>query len=367
MNMKRTLFYQNVVLLVLTLFLLFNASPLIYAQGRSGELPGAKPTPTPAPKVPAKVTRPSTPAATAPPVTPNLTFNQGLKGRLDPKNSEKAPNGNLFEEHILNAKSDDLLIIQIQSDNSTLAVQIFDKNKAEIPVVKDIAPGTFRMATQTGGLPGDGEYRVRIAGASGAKNAVPYTLTVNRIGLLPGVYNDRFQKIVMNFRESDPASVDETVIKLEELGKDDAHKPSAFEYLGIIYLYNRQDFAKAANAMERAVKANGAAVIKISFDSQWRRMAKMRSGKFDWEDARGGWLRIRPGQLLLTDSGNKSLASLTGPQIKELSKIMTNTNNLVSITVEGRRLPFVFLPGTKEQAEADLVIKLLQTHVMGIN
>jgi hypothetical protein len=117
--------------------------------------------------------------------------------------------------------------------------------------------------------------------------------------------------------------------------------------------------------MERAIKANGAAVIKISYDSQWRRMAKLRSGNFDWEEPRQGWLRIRPNQLALSDAGNRQLATLNGSQIKEIAKIISNSNNLVVITAEGVRRPFVFLPGTKEQAEADLVIKLIQTYVMG--
>jgi hypothetical protein len=366
--MKRQLTYPNVFLQMLALFFLFNASLIGYAQGRSGELPSVKPTPTPVPKSATRVTKPTTPTtapAPAVPVTPTLIFNQSFKGRLDPKDSEKASNGSLFEEHILNARGDDLLTFQLESSNPSLAVQVFDKDKAEVVVVKDSLTGHFRINTQSGGLPGDGEYKVRVTGPSVGRTTLPYALTVNRLGLLPGIYNDRFQKIIFNFRESDPASVDETLAKLEELAKDDTNKPGTFEFLGIIYLYNRRDINKAAAAMEQAIKANGAAVIKISFDSQWRRMAKIKSGNFDWEDPRQGWLRIRPNQLALSDAGNRPLASLNGSQIKEIAKIISSTNNLVVITAEGVRRPFVFLPGTKEQAEADLVIKLIQTYVMG--
>ncbi len=135
--------------------------------------------------------------------------------------------------------------------------------------------------------------------------------------------------------------------------------------LGIIYLYNKHDAEKAGQAMERAIKLNGAAVVKISYDSQWRRMAKLKSGNFGWEDARTGWLRIRPGQVALTDPSNKTLASLNGTQIKELSKILTATSNLVTVTADNPRKPLVFAPGSGQQAEADLVIKLIQNYVMG--
>lgn len=340
-----------------------------YAQGKSGELPGpsARPTPTPAPKGGTKSARPAPIVAPPAPTIPAITYNQTIKSRLDPKASERAPNGNLFEEHLLNAKSSDLLAFQLQTDNPSLAVQVFDKDNAEIPLAKDASTGNFTITTRNNGLPGDGEYKVRVIGTVSHKISTSYALTVNRIGLLPEFYTERLQKIILNFRESDPASADETLSKLEELIKDDGAKPGAFEFLGIIYLYHRHDLEKAAKAMEQAIKANGAAVIKISFDSQWRRMVKSKSGDFNWQDPRNGWLRIRPGQLLLTDASHKSLATLNGAQIKNLTKQVSSTNNLVVIAADGVRNPFVFLPGTKEQAEADLVIKLIQSYVVKKN
>jgi len=227
------------------------------------------------------------------------------------------------------------------------------------------ASGEFKINSPTGALPADGEYRVRVTGAAGGKSAVPYSLRVNRLGLAGNIYNERFNQIVINFRETDPASVDETLTKLEELAKDDSGKAGAFEMLGIIYLYNKRAFDKAEAAMQQAIKLNGAAVVKISYHSQWRRMVKLKSGSFGFEDARTGWLRIRPGQVALTDPANKTLASLTGAQIKELSKILTATNNLVTVTADNPRKPFIFAPGSGQQAEADLVIKLIQHYVMG--
>jgi hypothetical protein len=332
------------------------------AQSGSGELPGAKPTPTPKGRRP--VAKPAAPTAPAPVATPTLSFNQSYKGRLDPRASDKAPNGSIFEEHILNAKSEELLSFQLQSDNPALTVQLFDKDKTEIPVAKDLTPGSFKINTPSGGLPADGEFRVRVSCAAPGKST-PYTLTANRLGLLQGVYNERFEQIIFNFRENDQASVDETLAKLEELAAADSSKSGAFEFLGIIYFSNRKDAAKAEQAMERAIKTNGAAVVKITFDSQWRRMAKLRSGNTDWEDPRTGWLRIRPGQVTLTDPSNRALATVNGPQIKELAKVVTNTNNLVVVTTDGARRPFVFLPGSKEFSDADLVIKLIRNYVMG--
>ncbi len=357
--MQRQPFPHIATLLVLILFSPLSAAFSVYAQSGSGALPPVKPTP--APKG-GKATKPATPAA---PVTPTLTFGQELKGRLDAKASQKGAAGAYFEEHILNASNGDWLTFRVESENPALGLQILDKDKAEVAVAKDAATGDFKINTPGGGLPADGEYRVRVTGAVGGKGAVPFTLKVNRLGLLTSVYNERFQRLLLDFRENDAASVDQTLAKLEELAAADANRAGAFEMLGIIYLYNRKDFEKAEKAMERAIKLNGAAVVKIAFDSQWRRMAKLRSGNLGFEDARTGWLRIRPGQLQLTDMSHKALASLNGQQIRELTKIVTATNNLVTITAENARRPFVFAPGSMQPAEADLVVKLIQNYVMG--
>ncbi len=356
--MKRQLLFRVTILLVTIFLAPFSNLFTVQAQGGDARLKtDTKPKPTP--KTESKSNKP------AAPVTPTLTFNQESKGRLDPRVSEKGTGGALFEEFLLTATSGDLLTFQIQSEGAPLSLQILDKESKEVAVKKDVGSNEFKINTPTGALPNDGEYRVRVTGQVSGKTAVPYTLKVNRLGLTANAYNERFNQTVINFRENEPASVDETLTRLEELVKDDSSKAGAFEMLGIIYLYNKQAFDKAEAAMEQAIKLNGAAVIKISYDGQWRRMAKLKSGKYGWEDARAGWLRIRPGQVALTDPTNKTLVTLTGAQIKELSKILTATNNLVTITADNPRKPFIFAPGSGQQAEADLVIKLIQNYVMG--
>lgn len=344
----------KVLIIAVAALILLSPFSELYAQSGTGELPGTKPTPTPKPGA-------KTPVKPAAPVTPTLVFDQEVKGRIDPRGSEKASGGGLFEDHILNAKSEDLLTFQLQSANTNLGLQILDKDNAEIAVVKDQAAGVFKIKTPNGGLPADGEYHVRVVGAAG-KSAVPFSLKVVRVGLTPNVYNERFNQIVLNYRETDAASADESLAKLEELAKADSSKPGAFEFIGIISLYNKSDVAKAEQAMEQAIKLNGAAVVKISYDVQFRRMARLKNGKTGWEDARTGWLRIRSGQVEVTDPSNKILATVTGAQIKELSKILTANSNLITVT--GERRQFVFEPGSGKQEEADLVIKLIQTHVM---
>lgn len=359
--MKRQLLFRVTILLVAVFLAPFSNLLHVQAQGGDARLkPDNKPKP--ATKAEPKANKAVAPPA---PVTTTLTFNQEATGRLDPRVSEKGAGGALVEEFFLNATSSDLLTVQIQSDVTSLGLQILDKDGKEIAVKKDAGSNEFKINTPTGALPGDGEYRVRVTGQVSGKTAIPYSIKVSRLGITASAYNERFNQAVINFRENEPASVDETLTRLEELVKDDSTRAGAFEMLGIIYLYNKQAFDKAETAMQQAIKLNGAAVIKIGYDSQWRRMAKLKSGKYGWEDARTGWLRIRPGQIALNDPTNKTLATLTGVQIKELSKILTATNNLVTITADNPRKPFIFSPGSGQQAEADLVIKLIQNYVMG--
>jgi hypothetical protein len=197
------------------------------------------------------------------------------------------------------------------------------------------------------------------------KNALPFTIKVNRLGLTPIAYSERFSKIYSGYNSQDPASVQATVAQLEELSKDDPTRPTAFELLGMIYLDPLKEVEKADAALEQAIKAKGVALIKISYDAQWRRMAKSRSGEYGFEDARTGWVKIGPGQVTLTDAGNKPLATVSGAQIKEFAKSMVSAYSMVSITADNTKKPYVFIPKSTAVAETDLIIKLIQNHVLG--
>ncbi|MGH9839169.1 MAG: hypothetical protein ACREEM_10325, partial [Blastocatellia bacterium] len=151
--MKKRLFFKLAVHLMLVLFGLAGDA---FAQGGDAKLtPNPKPTPSPkpAPKAAPK------PAALAP-ATPALVYSQEVKDRFDQKSSGKLPGGGFYEEFILNARADDWLNFQLQGDDPDLAVQIVDKEKNEIPVARG-GPNLFKINTQTGGLPAEGEYRLR--------------------------------------------------------------------------------------------------------------------------------------------------------------------------------------------------------------
>jgi hypothetical protein len=200
------------------------------------------------------------------------------------------------------------------------------------------------------------------------KSASPFKVSVNRLGLTTTTYVERFEQIKSDYLESDPASVEKTVAKLEELGKASPSHSTAFELLGRIYLDKYKDFGKAEVAMDQAIKARGVALLHISFDNKWRQMAKSRSGNYDFEDSRQGWLRIGPGKITITDLSNKELVSLYGQQIKDLSKALVATGatqNVVSITADNTRKPYFFVPQNMQMAEIDLVIRLIQNHVVG--
>jgi hypothetical protein len=356
--MKRQLISLMIILPLLSVF----STLEVYAQGGTPKLTGTEPAPAPKPKAGARDTRSPSPSHT--PAIPTLAFGEGRNGRLDPKTSDKNADGSFYEEMILNAKSEDGLTFHIEGDNPLLGLQILDRNNAEVPVAKDPS-GDFKINTPTGGLPADGEYRVRVTGVLIGKSASPFKINVNRLGLTTTAYVDRHQAIYTNYRKDDPVSVVETVAKLEELGRDNPSRPSAFELLGIIHLEVRRDIENAEAAMERALKANGSAVFQILFDNQWRRMAKLRSGDFGFEEARSGWLKISPGQLTITDLSGKILGTMYGQQIKELSKNLVDKHATVTITANSARKPYVFATKTLAQGETDLVMRLIQKYVQG--
>ena len=124
-------------------------------------------------------------------------------------------------------------------------------------------------------------------------------------------------------------------------------------------------------AMEQAIKDKSSAIIEISFDSKWRKMAKSRSGNYGFEDNSLGWIKIESGKLTFTDRTNKPLmndkaeATLTGQQIKDLTKTLVATFTLIELTTYNKSKPYIFAAGDMKPVEADLVIKLIQKHVMG--
>jgi hypothetical protein len=192
-------------------------------------------------------------------------------------------------------------------------------------------------------------------------------------GLSTVEYSDRYRKIYYDYTNT-KASLDDTVTSLEGLVKlapDDSARSLTYQFLGLLYLHGRHDAAKAEAAMEQAIKANGSAIVEISFDNKWRQMAKSRSGEYDFEDRGRGWLKIENGKLTLTDlnsqplQNDKTTASLTGQEIKDLSKTLAAAFTLVQITTNNTRRPYIFATRDKRQDEAELVIKLIKKHVQG--
>jgi hypothetical protein len=342
------------IIFLLPLFVLFFSSE-IHAQPADGALPGTKSTTTGAPG--AKETKSGSSGPTM------LAFGAERKGKLDPRTS-KSDSGTFFEDIHFRGESDDSLSFRLMSADPSLGLQLFGRNNTEIAVRKDPS-GDFRIATPTGGLPADGEYRVRVTGALSGKSAVPFTIKLDRLGLTAVAYVERFNRIYASYNDKDPASVDETVVKLEKLAKDAPNYPAAFERLGIIYLEIRKDAAKAEWAMDRALRVNGSAIVQITFDNKWRQMTKLRTGDMGFEDKRIGFLKIQSGIVTLNDAGRKTLVTISGPQIKELSKAVVSAYNLVTITTNNSRKPYIFAPEAMRQVEADLVVKLINDHVVG--
>jgi hypothetical protein len=295
-----------------------------------------------------------------------LTLNLGeeSKGRLDPDSSDKSPDGSFYEEMILTAKSEDSLKFHVEGDNPLLGLQLLDKTKTEVPIAKD-ASGDYQIATPTGGVPADGEYYVRVTGILIDKDPVPFKINVTRLGLTPIAYVERFNSIYSMYNEDDPASVQTTIAQLETLAKDTPSRSTAFELLGRIYLHPLKDIEKAEVAMDQAIRNKGVAVIRIAFDSQWRKLAKLKGGAYGFDDARWGWLKIGQGELTLADPANKPLATLNGIEIKEFSKNLISAYSLITIVADNSRKPYVFMPKSTAAAETDLIMKLIQNHVAG--
>lgn len=349
------------------------------AQG-SGDLPPAtkakpKPTPTPKGKPSTPKPTPGTPAGTntaaeskpssltrRPASTPALVFNQPVVASLEAPGTGRLATGHFYNEYVLTAKASDLLLIQFQPDSPALSLRITDQARAELPIVKDSMTGDYRFDTPTGTVPADGEYRVRVLNTTDDKKAIgAYSLKITRTGMTEAAYDARLQLISGRFKAGETASVDETIKQLDELIAADANKPGAYELLGVMYLYYKNDSAKAVSQMEQAIKLGGAGMFKVSYDSQWRRPKRTGNG-FIWEDPKTAWLRVLDGKAVLADvsNPNQTISTLQGAQVSKLERLPIAP---VVVVQTLQRLVIQFSPASKNGAEADLIIKLLQTYV----
>ena len=115
----------------------------------------------------------------------------------------------------------------------------------------------------------------------------------NRAASLTAVdYINRYRLVYDDYRYS-RITVEETVNKLEALLKlapDESTRSFTNQFLGLLYLHGRNDPVKAEAAMEQAIKDKSSAIIEISLDSKWRKMAKSRSGNYGFEDNSLGWI-----------------------------------------------------------------------------
>lgn len=354
-----------------TLFILVTVGSLssqAFGQGGSAKLPGTKaPKPKPTPRVVVKEEPPAPPAARPPANVPPIAFNQLVTASLDPRTSGQVKAGIYYDEFLFQGSEDDIFTIFLQTPNPGLTVQVYDKVGHGLPTLRDPRSGEFKLDTQGGTLPGTGEYRLRVVGVvSEAAGAIGYTIRLNRTGLTETGYQEKLQAIILAFNAPETKNVDETIAKLEGLVDQDGSQPGGFELLGVMYLYHRNDLVKAAAAMESAIKLKGAAVFRVTHDPVLGRTPRKKpDGQYDWVESKTSWLRIQPDQLSLADMSNEqeTIFSLTGGQIREATTTKAGTMPIISIKTPTQSKGYSFCPGTKGQAEADLILKMLRTYV----
>ncbi len=370
----------------LILLLALSSAPVfsVYEQGGNAKLP---PKPTPRPTATPKPSK--TPPGTgikpeAPPEEPKkneppspdsfsrnpekieeITFNQVIEGELNWKTSGRLSAIGFYNDYSLTASSADLFTIQLQTANPTLTVQILDYNRNGLPIKKNPLTGQFQLDTPGNTLPRDDEYYVRVVGVlTDAKDSpIPYTLTVIRTGLTEEGYRARIEQILSNFNFADPQNVNDTIAKLEQLTREDPKRPAAYENLGTIYLYYRNDLDKAVSAMGQVIKLGFSVSFRLSSDKQWRRPDKVRP-KVVWKEPRERWLKIRPDLLEFSEAGatQHTLFSLNSQQIKEVER--SRSSPVISLKSTILRETVFFAPATNLAIEADLIVNMIKRHVL---
>lgn len=318
--------------------------------------PRRTPTPRPTPRIPTF----REPATIAP-----INFNQAVDGGIDGQASGRIPPGTYFNEYLLKVTTADLFAINLQSVNKALTVQFTDNSRVDVPLMRDERTGVYKLRSADGVVAADGDYRVRVMVNSSAPPPQPilYSLTVSRTGLTEAGYQARLQQIVADFNaQRDPASA---LQKLEALAKDDATRPAAFEYLGVLYLEHSGDIVKATAAMAEAVKLGGAAMFRVLHDSRWRRPEREgRPPRFTWPDQRMSWLKLYKDRLVVAELADqeKKIVELTGPQVQNFGRVAPSPIVFLRHNLKQFK-PDILSFSMKTPPEAELVVDLISNHV----
>jgi len=136
----------------------------------------------------------------------------------------------------------------------------------------------------------------------------------------------------------------------------DASKPTAYQLLGINMLYSQQNFPAASQAMRAAIERDGAAVFRVYHD---------HDGNFS-DVCEGSFFVTKTGVSYKADNGTDTFEA-EDSNIKE-----AKTNGFVGVALGAFHIKprtkingkdnFNFAPATKQKAESQLLISMIQSY-----
>lgn len=356
------------------------ASTKVFAQGGSGDLPPIskrpstkpkprpnlkpKPTPTPTPIPPKPVPKPF--LSREPYKIDTIQFDQEVEGSVDAETSGRLPQYIYYQEFNFFSTEDDFLSLTLSSSNPNLKLELFDESSQQIPLRFDEANKTYQLTTGDKLLPEDGKYRVRLSFAAGAllNETIKFFLKINHLGLTVTAYEGRLRKVIETFNLPGEHNVDDAILRLQKIVRDDPNQAGGYEYLGILYNEQKQDYLKAERAMAQAIKLGGAAAFKITHDSQWRKPSfDKKTKKNIWTAQRTDWIRIYRDKIYFIEFGPSQtpIFALTTSWLTDIRH--PTDSEIVSFKHNDRKYkPDSLFFGFKNSNEAQLAFQLISSN-----
>lgn len=166
-------------------------------------------------------------------------------------------------------------------------------------------------------------------------------------------YDDLTDRALASMKASDYAGA---VRLLQQAVSLDASKPTAYQLLGINMLYSQQNFSAASQAMRAAIERDGAAVFRVYHD---------HDGAFN-DVCEGSFFVTKTGVSFKADNGTDTFEA-EDSNIKE-----AKTNAFVGAALGAFHIKpktkingkdnFNFAPATKQKAESQLLISMIQSY-----
>ena len=172
----------------------------------------------------------------------------------------------------------------------------------------------------------------------------------------------RLSQIVKRYHLDTPQNITpgdaQAIPELQKLQRNNSIKAEVLKYLGVTYLYTKQDSKLAISHLKQAIELGNSIMFEIKHSEGWNKPGR-KGSELVWKNAVAGQLEISSGEAAISEAGNKYIYSKS--EIAGIESQEGPTVILMKYTsIKSGQSPEPLWFGVKTQAEAETIIELVK-------